>query len=210
MLLDSWFAQGSALPIWISVAEIIIVPCSLPELRIEYCQEKSASFPWVLIPLPFSPFLVLSHHGAMGLEGREEWKAVWLWTTDGQKTLTGDKCPALNGLYFIAAVLLLSWGMRVDFSRHTAACVQRLQVLGFGWAASVAWLTGALGESCRVRPGTTRPVLVWYDTNSRHRPKPVWLWHPTSAGRQRKACEEAWEKKELALPALLRKALMCH
>lgn len=54
---------------------------------------------------------------------------------------------------------------RLLFSTHTTAYVWRLclQVLGFARAAPVARLAGAPEESCRVRPGTTRPVLMWYD-----------------------------------------------
>lgn len=131
-----------------------------------------------------------------------------------QKIFTGNKYPALKWSVFCSSCAMwvlceleyVGW----FFQAYSSRCPKTLQALGFGWAASVAWFAGALEESCRVRPGTTRPVLMWYDTNSLHRPKPVWLCHPDSSGRQQKACEEAWAKKELALPALLKRALMFH
>lgn len=149
------------------------------------------SFISISVNIPsIQPFIVLSRHDAWRKDGSEEQSSCE--QVMGRRPLQEINVLLWNGLYFVAAVLLLVWFFQEYSSSKT------LQALGSGWAASVAWLAGALEESCRVRPGTTRPVLMWYDTNSLHRPKPVWLWHPAPAGRQQKACEEAWEKKGIS------------
>lgn len=149
-------------------------------------------------------------------EERSE-KVVQLWTGNGQKTLKERNVLLLNGLYFIAAVLL-SWSMWVDFSKHIAGhvqrlprCVQRLprrwalgdlpQWLGLleHWRKAVGWGQARQGLfSCGMTPiHCTGPNLCGFDTQ-------------LQLGDSRRPVKRLEEKANLALPALLRRALVCH
>lgn len=67
-----------------------------------------------------------------GLEAKRVVKSslvVNRWWAEGRRSLQEINTLLLNGLYFVAAVLCgcyVSWSTWVDFSRHTAADVQRL------------------------------------------------------------------------------------
>lgn len=104
----------------------------------------------------------------------------------------------------VAAVLVLSSEQAGNLSTH---------LLALHMGGTACWSTAGWPQS---KAGMTRPVLLWYDTNSSHRPKPACPWHPTSDWRQQESCGEAWGKKikikneEINKAKFRRRILWCH